>query len=219
MTFDPFVSPRQQQLILSLENSPDFLNSSPTILGLQSTISPRSWGSEVFCTLRISSTSVLFGSISWTTTRSWLLEWGVSQPGLFFVLPALESSEGILFLAPFFLEDHESFLPTTQPAAYSSTLIDQLLSQISERRSDWYPEGSSTQKRYKWMGISGLFGLSRLMKIWRPGEEFILPEAITVSQSISKPLEGQSLASVSGSRQALYASLSGAGLMRDLEGT
>ena len=188
MTFDPSVSQKLQQHILTLENSPDFVNSTPSILGHRFTTSPRSWGSEVFCTLRISPTSQNSEGIYRKTTQSWLLEWEASQPGLFFVVPVLASSVGILFLAPFFLEDHESFLPTTQPAAYSSTLIDQLLLQISKRHSDWYPEEAlSLLEDARWMQIEGLFGLSQVMKTWRPGAHFIFPTKTFLSQSTSRP--------------------------------
>jgi len=189
MTFDPSVSPKLQQSILTLESDPDFLNNSPSFLGHKPTTSHPSLGSECFCTLTTYPISACSGELWWTTNQHYLLEWETSQPGLFFVVPVLESSEGILILAPFFLEDHESFLPTTHPASYGSTLIDLLSSQIYEKRSDWFQVPKSAQTS---LSRHGLFGLSQTLKTSRPGNK--LPSKnltpLIVSQLTSKPLAG-----------------------------
>lgn len=218
MTFDPSVSVKLQQSIRMWENDPSFLSRTPSILGLRSTISPRSWGSEAFCTLHTSRTLENYGDISWRTEQAWLWEWETSQPGLFFVVPALVSSGGILFLSPFFLEDHESFLPTTQPAAYSSTLIDQLLLRISERRLDWYEtaraEDMARQVRY--LHLHGPYGSNQLLKILRPGGEHMYLSPQHVSQSTSRPSEGLSHALASEPHSRRYASPFGDVLMKVL---
>ena len=218
MTFDPSVSPKQQQLIHTWENGPNFLSRSPSTLGLRHTISPRSWGAEVFCTLRTSYTLEPCGDISWTTEQAWLWEWEMSQPGHYFVVPALASYAGILFLSPFFLEDHESFLPTTQPAAYSSTLIDQLSSRISERPSDWFEtgKGQDLARRVRYQHLHGLYGSSRLLKTLRPGGEHISLYPQHVLQSTSRRSEEQSLALASAPLNPRYASLFGDALTKEL---
>lgn len=218
MTFDPSVSAKLQQSILTWENDPSFLRRTPSTLGLRHTTSPRSWGSEVFCTLRTSYTSEFCGDISWKTEQAWLWEWEMSQPGHFFVVPALVSYGGILFLSPFFLEDHESFLPTTQPAAYSSTLIDQLSSRISERPYDWFEtgKGQDLRQRVRYQHLHGLYGSSRLLKTLRPGGELISLYPQHVLQSTSRHSEEQSPALASGPLNPRYASLFGDALTKEL---
>lgn len=194
MTFDPSVSPELRQSITTLENSPSFLSNSPTILGRKSTTTHRSLGSEVFCTLSTYPILGSYESISWPPVQHWLLEWETLQPGLFFVIPVLQRPEGILMLAPFFLEDSESFLPTTHPVSYSSTLIDQLCLQIFERPFD-FDTRLSVGDKVPLLALYGLFGWSHLLKTLRVGSQPLFPTPVHVSQSTSRLSEGPSPAS------------------------